>query len=69
MPRRELKRRLHLVDSRTLDDDGLRHVGFEYGSSTLCGRRMLTLDASEAKGREPCEDCAQSAAWRTARSA
>lgn len=69
MPRRELKRKRHLVDARLLHDDGRKHIGFEYGGSSLCGRRMLTLGAGEARNREPCEDCSQAAARRTARSA
>lgn len=54
------------VAARPLRDDGLKHVAFEYGGSTLCGKRKLSLSVADAKGRKDCEDCI---ALRAARSA
>jgi hypothetical protein len=70
MPRRTLRLKDLQHDfykiARPMRDDGLRHLAFEYGGSTPCGKRMLTLRQEEAKGRDDCEECF---AMRAARSA
>lgn len=59
----------HLIDARRLADDGLAHLMAEYGGSTLCGQRALSLPTDEARKRAQCETCADKAALRAAKSA
>jgi len=56
----------HLVVARPVADDGLAHLRFEYGGSTLCGLRGWSLTAVEAKKRDSCEECEASRAARAA---